>query len=154
MPKKTKAQLEADGSKLARGRVDGPAPSAPASRTPPGHLRAGGKALWCLVAEWLGKHDRLSETDLPALQMICETWDEIEIAKIDITKSGRDRLDSHGRECERPVVRRAERLRLNFLALAKDYGLTPKAREAMGFSLPGDPNELRGTDPLAAFKRK
>lgn len=153
-PKKTKAQLQASGSWRGDKRGEPPEPMALTSVEPPENLGPDGRRVWQLTVKWLDDQARLGETDLLLLERLCATWDLIKdceavLAKLGRTyQSGRSGLDMKERP-EVKMVREGTRL---FSTLAKEFGLTPTARNNLGITLPGNPNENRGRDVLAQYR--
>ena len=155
-PKKSKAELEASGSWRADRRGDPPETVALTTVEPPDNLGPNGRRVWQLTVGWLDDQGRLGETDLLMLERLCATWDLIKDSEATLAKHGttypcgRAGLTMKERP-EVKMVRDGTRL---FSSLAKEFGLTPTARNNLGITLPGNPDENRGRDPLAAFKRK
>lgn len=94
----------------------------------PESLGKSGKAMWCQGRD-LWSAGTLTERDLDAWKMLCESFDEIDHCDDVAKRDGEYSLSSQGTYSEHPVLRRRRATEQKILRYQKLFGLVPDARK-------------------------
>ncbi len=113
----------------------------PASRPPacPSWLGPEAKAEWQRLAPRLARTGQLTELDVAAFAIYCQTYADWRACQQVVAQGGATYATTSGRLAERPEVDMARRYGRLVRELAAEFGLTPGGRTRL--SLP-DPNAV------------
>lgn len=105
----------------------------------PSGLRENAKRAWNRIVNVLHECGVMTKMDFLAIQMLCETILIYEKANEDVRKNGIKITNSKGDQVANPAVKIRDDAMKGILGIARDYGMTPKARNALhGLSLLGN----------------
>jgi P27 family predicted phage terminase small subunit len=125
------AAAQARARQLAGPAADDP-PPLPEAPPPPAewHAKPAAAALWTEAAELLTARGALTALDLPALRMLCESWQ----TWLDLEPwSAPNKMfirTANGYQTEHPAVRQRAEALARFERLAKQFLMTPASRGA------------------------
>lgn len=125
--------------------ADAPAKALRSVPAPPDHLSSRGKAHWRQFAADLVERELLTASDLIALAMLAQAWDDYLEALQDIEDNGATGTTDKGYEYARPSVQLRAQASATVLDLSKRFGLTPLDRVGLagrggsGGKTSGDP---------------
>jgi P27 family predicted phage terminase small subunit len=111
-------------------------------RAPYGRLPKAGQRLWRSLVPVLADLGVLTETDVPALEMLCLHYaTAVEAAHL-IREEGLTTCGSKGTLTTHPAVRILRDASSAFRLYAEQFGLTPSARSRIQAVTPEEPDEL------------
>lgn len=122
------AILEARGSWRAKGRSEKEVKFHAASLRCPRYMGREAKALWKRLAPVLKRAEVLSEGDLPAFEMLCETYGDYRHARDMMKREGMTATAENGYVAKSAWRQIADRSFRDFLSMAAQFGLTPSSR--------------------------
>lgn len=105
-------------------------------------------ALWKRLAPTLIDDGRLTPDQAEPFALMCRLHAELEQLEAEIRKTGYTLINSKGDVVANPAHRLARAARNDFIALARDFGLTAAAVAR----LPIEDDDEEAEDPLAEFR--
>jgi P27 family predicted phage terminase small subunit len=134
-PRTSATKLLAAGSSKGRRRPDPAGPTLLATvPKPPAGIDPEAAATWRTLAPLLVERGSLTQSDLPALRLLCDmTADAASIAAT-LREQGRVVAAADGTPKPHPLVKQLIDPRAQVMRLAHDFGLTPRAREYVSSS--------------------
>ncbi len=109
----------------------------------PAWLDAKAAGFWDIVAPQLAREGLLSELFASTFALLCQSYSMYLSAQSEIAKSGLTVRTSHGNLKPNPALAVARRERTAFLLLAKEFGLSPVARQALHTEKPEKLNPFK-----------
>lgn len=95
---------------------------------PPSSLGKEGKRRWKTEGEQLLAKGILSVTDLPALEVYCAAWDEVQHCADVLSKQGEYSMRDNGTMAAHPAIRRKGEALDRIRAYQREFGMTPSSR--------------------------
>lgn len=98
---------------------------------PPAHLGRVGKAKWQDLAPRLARIGLLTENDLEALALLCESFDEKATCEETLEEDGEYSVLENGYVAAHPAIARLDRCIRRIRQLMAAFGMTPSDRAGM-----------------------
>ncbi len=138
--KPTELKLMQGTQRPSRSKKDEPKPK-PAKMRPPSHLTGPAKKEWARMAAKLHPLGLLTEIDVPALELYCETYARWLDAKDKVTEKGAVLVTSNGNLVQNPYLAVANKSQDQMLKILAEFGMTPSSRTRVSASVPDADNK-------------
>jgi P27 family predicted phage terminase small subunit len=102
----------------------------------PRNLSAEAQKFWRAHAPDLEKRGCLTKLDGMAFASVCESYSMIRLIEETLQRDGILVTGPRGKISPHPLVRERARWERNFIAAARDFGMTPSSRRRLGIVEP------------------
>ena len=126
--KPTAAKAAAGTLRPCRENDDEPAGQPLQSSKPPSRMSKQGKAAWKYLVPPLEAMRILTESDLPALEVLCNAWAEYQACEKELKNGDYVITTAGGNDAINPIVSVRDRAWQRFHKVELEFGMTPASR--------------------------